>query len=129
MAEIRRLDPHDPLPEGPGKHLVVMRRFEEDDPDRRMVEIILTSQPGSVEQTRPMRPDGTPMSLKEAVASAREVAKTEGLDRIYVVDRTAGPREKDILQHHGDHSVHMDDLDDFDLEEGERGPDMRDLRG
>jgi hypothetical protein len=129
MAEIRRLDPHDPLPEGPGKHLVVMRRFEEDDPDRRMVEIILTSQPGSVEQTRPMRPDGTPMSLKEAVASARQVAETEGLDRIYVVDRTAGPREKDILQHHGDHSVHMDDLDDFDLEEGERGPDMRDLRG
>ena len=129
MAEIRRLDPHDPLPEGPGKHLVVMRRFEEDDPDRRMVEIILTSQPGSVEQTRPMRPDGRPMSLKEAVASAREVAETEGLDRIYVVDRTAGPREKDILQHHGDHSVHMDDLDDFDLEEGERGPDMRDLRG
>jgi hypothetical protein len=129
MGEIRRLDPHDPLPDGPGKHLVVLRRFEEDDPGRRLVEIILSSRPGGVERTRPMRPDGKPMNLKEAVESAREVARTESLDLIYVVDRTAGPREKDILQHHGDHSVHMEHLDDFDLEEGERGPDMRDRRG
>ena len=57
MAEIRRLDPHDPLPDGPGKHLVVLRRFEEDDPGRRLVEIILSSsRPGGVERTRPMRP-------------------------------------------------------------------------
>ena len=68
------------------------------------------------------------MSLKEAVHAAREVAKSEGLHLIYVLDRTAGPRERDILRHHGDHSVHMDRLDDFDLEEGERGPDMRDRR-
>ena len=42
---------------------------------------------------------------------------------------SAGPRERDILHHHGDHSVHMERLDDFDLEEGERGSDMRDRRG
>jgi hypothetical protein len=129
MAEIRRLDPHDPLPEGPGKHLIVLRRFQEDDPGRTLVEIILSSGPSSVERTRPMRPDGHPMGLKEAVRSACEVAKTEDLDVVYVVDRVAGPREKDILHHHGDHSVHMEQLDDFDLEEGERGSDMRDRRG
>jgi len=76
-----------------------------------------------------MRVDGRPMSLKEAIDSAREVARSEGLDVIYLVDRAAGPRERDILHHHGDHSVHMERLDDFDLEEGERGSDMRDRRG
>ncbi len=44
-----------------------------------------------------------------------------------VIDRTAGPRERDIQQHGGDHSIHMERLDDDDLEEGEAGPDMRDL--
>jgi len=129
MAEIRRLDPHDPLPEAPGKHLIVMRRFEEDDPGRTLIELILSSRPGGVERTRPVRADGRPMSLKEAIESAREVARSEGLDVIYLVDRAAGPRERDILHHHGDHSVHMERLDDFDLEEGERGSDMRDRRG
>jgi hypothetical protein len=129
MAEIRRLDPHDPLPDGPGKHLIVLRRFEEDEPGRTLVEIIRSSRPGSLEPARAVRADGRPMSLKEAIESAREVASTEGLDLIYIVDRVAGPRERDILHHHGDHSVHMEGLDDFDLEEGERGSDMRDRRG
>ena len=128
MTEIRRFDPHDPLPEGSGKHLVVLRRFEEDDPAHTLVELLLLNGREGSETSRPVRADGSPMSLKEAVHAAREVAKSEGLHLIYVLDRTAGPRERDILRHHGDHSVHMDRLDDFDLEEGERGPDMRDRR-
>ena len=128
MIEIRRMDPHDPVPEGPGGNLTVLRRFDEDEPRRTMVEIVLTTRAGEVERTRPLRSDGTPMSLKEAVEFARAVAEAEGLSTIHVIDRAAGPRERDILQHHGDHSVHMEKLDDFDLEEGERGSDMRDRR-
>ena len=54
------------------------------------------------------------------------VADEAGIAAVHVIDRTAGPRERDIQQHGGDHSVHMDRLDDDDMEEGERGPDMRD---
>ena len=67
MIEIRRMDPHDPVPEGPGGNLTVLRRFDEDEPRRTMVEIVLTTRAGEVERTRPLRSDGTPMGLKEAV--------------------------------------------------------------
>ncbi len=129
MLKIRMLQPHDPLPEGAGKTLTVLRRLEEDTPGRTTVEIILSGRPGAHETTTPMRPDGTPMNLREAVHSARAVAQSEGVEVIHVIDRAAGPRERDILRHHGDHSIHMDDLDDYDLEDGERGSDMRDRRG
>lgn len=129
MTEIRRLEPHDPLPEGPAKTLTVLRRLDEDAPDRTVVEIILTGTADGVETTRPMRADGAPMELREAVEAAREVARSEAIGIVHVIDRAAGPRERDILRHHGDHSVHMEKLEDFDLEDGERGSDMRDRRG
>jgi hypothetical protein len=65
------------------------------------------------------------MSLAEAVAAARRVADEAGIAVVQVIDRTAGPREHDIQLHGGDHSIHMERLDDDDLEEGEPGPDMR----
>jgi hypothetical protein len=127
MPEIRRLDPHDPLPEGHGKHLVVLRRFQEDEPGRTVVEIV--GERGGMGAHPSIHPDGRPMDLEEAVEAASRMAEARGLKLVYVIDRAAGPRERDILQHHGDHSVHMDGLDDFDLEDGERGPDMRDRHG
>ena len=42
------------------------------------------------------------------------------------MDRTAGAREQEVLSHGGDHSVNMASLSDDDLEDGERGSDMRD---
>ncbi len=125
MAEILTLNPHDPMPEG-GHSVVVMRRFDEDDPHQTMVEITLTHGRGLPERTRPTRPDGSAMDLEEAAEAARRIADEEGIATVQVIDRTAGPRERDIQQHGGDHSVHMDRLDDDDLDEGERGPDMRD---
>ena len=125
MAEIRRLNPHDPMPEG-GHAVVVMRRFDEDNPHKTVVEVTLTHRHGLPERTHPARPDGSAMSLDEAVEAARLVADEAGIEAVQVIDRTAGPRERDILQHGGDHTVHMDRLDDDDMEEGERGPDMRD---
>ncbi len=125
MAEIRTLNPHDPMPEG-GRSVIVMRRFDEDDPHRTVVEVTLTHGRGRPERTRPARADGSPMDLDEAADAARQVADQEGIATVQVIDRTAGPRERDIQQHGGDHSVHMDRLDDDDMEEGERGPDMRD---
>lgn len=124
MTETVRLAPHDPIPSGPAKHVVVLHRFDEDAPQRTITVITLTGHPD--ETTRPVHPDGRPMNLDEAIAAAQRVAESEGLSRVFVLDRTAGDREQDILQHGGDHSVHMDGLVDFDLEEGERGPDMRD---
>ncbi len=124
MTAIRTLEPHAPLPEG--RHVSVLRRFAEDNPDQVITEIVLGLRPGYTETANPARPDGTPMNLREAVEAAKRVAETEGITTVFVLDRTAGPREHEILEHGGDHSVDMAKLDDMDLEEGERGPDMRD---
>lgn len=124
MTEIVRLAPHDPIPSGPARHVVVIHRFDEDEPKRTITTILLTGHPD--ETTRPMGSDGQPMALGDAIEAAKRVAASEKLERVFVVDRTKGEREQDILRHGGDHSVHMDGLVDFDLEDGERGPDMRD---
>ena len=124
MTATRTLEPHAPLPEG--RHVSVLRRFDEDNPDRVITEIVLGTAPGRTETANPARPDGTPMPLDEAIEAAKRVAESENIATVFVLDRTAGPREHEILDHGGDHSVNMDKLDDMDLEEGERGPDMRD---
>jgi hypothetical protein len=125
MAQIRKLEPHDALPTG-GRNVTLLRRFEEDDPRRVVLELIISRGTGRGETRQALHADGRPMSVAEALHSARTLADAEKLDTVYVIDRLAGPRERDILRHHGDHSVHMGQLDDFDLEEGERGSDMRD---
>ena len=123
MTEIIHLAPHDPLPDG--KTVSVLRRFQEDDPDKATVEIVLSGKPSQI--THPHRPDGTPMLLDEAIAAARTVARQEGLGRVFVIDRMGGPREHDIMVHAGDHSIHMDRLLDTDEEDAVRGSDMRDI--
>ena len=127
MAETRWLNPHDPMPDY-GHHVVVMRRFDEDDPHKTVVEVTLTHAGAMAERTHPVHPNGAPMSLEEAITAANLIADEQGIAAVQVIDRTAGPRERDILQHGGDHSIHMGRLDDTDMEEGERGPDMRDRR-
>ncbi len=125
MIQVTTLAPHDPMPSGPQRHVVVLRRFEEDDPARTTIQILLTGR--TEESSHPHNPDGTPMHLDQAITAARKVAASEGLDRVFVLDRTGGPREHDILTHGGDHSIHMERLQDSDEEDGERGPDMRDI--
>ena len=124
MADIRTLNPHDPFPDH-GHHVVVLRRFDEDNPHKTVIEITLTHAKGLPERSHPKRPNGTEMSLDEAIAAASRVADNAGIAVVQVIDRTAGPRERDIQQHGGDHSIHMERLDDDDMEEGEPGPDMR----
>lgn len=128
MTEIRYLDPHDALPDDLGRHVLVLKRFDEDEPRRTVVELTLVTAPGRIEATRPMRPDGNPMSFEEAVEAGKLVAQSEGMTVVHAVDRTAGPREREILASGGDHTVDMDKLDDMDLEDGERGSDMYDVR-
>ena len=128
MTEITRLEPHDPLPEGSDRRVLVLQRFDEDDPRKTVIELHLAGGGVRAEATRPVSPDGALMQLEDAIDAACKVAETEGLGRVYVVDRTAGPREQEILAHKGDHSVNMEDLQDTDPEDGERGPDMRDRR-
>lgn len=124
MTNIRRLEPHAPLPET--RHVTVLRRFDEDDPDRVITEIVLGTAPGRSESANPATPDGRSMALPAAIEAAKRVAESEGIATVHVIDRTAGPREHEILDRGGDHSVGNAKLDDMDLEEGERGSDMRD---
>lgn len=125
MIEIRSLDPHDPLPEGRSHRVIVLRRFDEDNPRKIVTEITLTGEPGRSEVARPAHADGSPMSLDQVVSAAQEVARTEGIDHVFVLDRTAGRLEHEVVEHGGDHSFPGKKLDDTDLEDGETGPDMR----
>lgn len=124
MAEIRMLEPHDPLPSGHA--VIVMHRFDEDDPRLTMIELIVTNPDRSEETARLAHADGRSMTLGEAIEHAQLRARAEGLGVIYQVDRTRGRLEQDVLRHGGDHSFADTALDDDDMEEGERGPDMRD---
>ena len=128
MVETKNLAPHDPMPEGRGRRVIVLQRFDEDEPSTTVIELHLLGGGAAAEAVRPVRPDGTFMQLHDATEAAKAVAESEGLDVIYVLDRTAGPREQEILAHEGDHSVGMDTLQDTDPEDGEQGPDMRDRR-
>lgn len=125
MTQITYLSSHEAIPDGPDRTVTVLRRFEEDDPDRTTVQIILSGHPEQV--THPHRPDGTLMHLDEAIAVAQKVAEQEGIDRVYVLDRMQGPRERQIMRHAGDHSAGLAPVVDDDLEDGVVGSDMRDI--
>jgi hypothetical protein len=73
-------------------------------------------------------PDGRAAELDDAIMLGQSVAGRERIETVYVVDRTAGPRERAVIERHGDHSVGDASLDDDDMEDGERGSDMRDRR-
>ena len=53
-------------------------------------------------------------------------SRSRGLGRLYVVDRTAGAREQEVMQHHGDHSTGSALLSDTDEEDGVSGSSMLD---
>jgi hypothetical protein len=125
MTNTIYLAPHDAMPDGPDRTIVVLRRFDEDDPDKVSVQIILSGHPEEV--THPHRPDGTLMHFDEAIAAARIVAEQEGIGTVHVLDRLQGPRERQVLRHHGDHAAGVAPLADDDLEDGVIGSDMRDI--
>jgi hypothetical protein len=118
MVEIRRLNAHDPVPAG--RHVVVLRRFDAEDPHKTVTDIMVTHRTGLPETARP------DLDMPAILEAAKRVAQEEGIAVVQVIDRTAGPRERDVMQHGGDRSIHGEQLKDDDLEEGEPGPDMRD---
>jgi hypothetical protein len=125
MTEISTLDPHDPLPDGPA--IILMRRFEEDDPKQDMMEVIVIGADQSERTSRLLTSDGTPMPWEQAEQRIIADANEAGIAKLYRIDRTAGPREREVEEHDGDRTVGMDKLDDFDLEDGVKGSDMRDM--
>jgi hypothetical protein len=125
MPAIRRLAPHDPVPET-GRYLIVMRRFAEDAPRTTVTELIASDGHNAPVLTVPTDAGGTPLDFEAAVRAAAAQAERDGLPDVFAVDRTAGPREQEVLTHGGDHSVHAERLADTDLTEGEPGPDIRD---
>jgi hypothetical protein len=123
MVETIRLSPHDPVPDY-GNHALVLRHMGEDDPNAVVTEIVFYGPGGS--STAAHHADGTAMTLEEAVAAAEGLAAKRGIGRLYVVDRTAGRREQEVLKTHGDHSFPGEVLDDTDPEDGVSGSDIRD---
>ncbi len=124
MTRIIDLAPHDPLPGGPA--LVLLRRFEEDNPKQIMLEIIALDDHHTESNARLTDQAGLPLSWEDATARACAMADEASFPTLFRIDRIAGPREQEIAAHGGDHSTNMQNLDDFDLEDGEPGPDMRD---
>nr|WP_321983883.1 hypothetical protein [uncultured Lichenicoccus sp.] len=126
MAKIIDLAPHDPLPNGPA--VVVMRRFEEDDPKTVMIELIAIDTDRSEGNARMTDAQGAPLSWGEATRQASTRAHEARIETIYRIDRTAGPVERAITAHGGDHTA-SPDMVDSDYEDGEIGGDMRDRSG
>ena len=62
--------------------------------------------------TAAVNPDGTGMEFEDAVRLAVSQADDRGYKTVYAVDRTAGPREREILAHDGDHTTGMERLVD-----------------
>ncbi len=118
MTDIIRLEPHDPLPETKPFALVI-RRFGEDDPRAVVTEIdFMGAHPA---MSVAAAPDGTPLAWEDAVQGARREAEERGFAKLYAVDRTAGRREKAIIDRGGDHGTHGDALSDTDEEDGIAG--------
>jgi hypothetical protein len=128
MPRIVNLAPHDPLPDQSAPHVLVMRRFGEDDPHVIYTEVTTTRGPGRSHSAPAVMPDGRAAELDDAIMLGKSVAERERIEAVYVVDRTAGPRERAVIERNGDHSVGDAPLDDDDMEDGERGSDMRDRR-
>ena len=124
MTEIIDLSPHAPLPDGPA--LVLLRRFEEDDPRRVMIEIVALDSHHTESNARMTDEGGRPPSWEDATARALRSAADARFTTLYRIDRLAGPREAEIASHGGDHSTNMEELEDTDPEDGEPGTDMRD---
>ena len=122
MVEVRRLAPHDPLPES-GPYVVAMRRLAEDDPDGTVTIIAIVrctkQEDGSSslrddDGTIALRHDGTPMEFEEAIKAAQALAKSKHIKLVCAVDRTLGPLETEVLAHHGDHGFASETLEDED---------------
>ncbi len=123
MTKTILLAPHDPIPE-PGAHGLVLRHLGEDSPVAIVTEIIFHGPNGG--STAARRPDGSLMPLQEALDAALIEAKHRGIGTIYVLDRTKGQREQEVLQAHGMHNFANDKLSDTDPEDGVKGSDLRD---
>jgi len=123
MAKVIHLAPHDPIPD-PGAHGLVLRRLGEDDPTAIVTEIIFYGPGGGA--TAAHKSDGSPMTLKEAVNHARSAADSHHASAIYVLDRTKGEREQEVIRSKGAHNFPADILSDFDTEDDVLGSDLRD---
>ena len=123
MTKTILLAPHDPIPE-PGAHGLVLRHLGEDNPTAIVTEIIFHGPEGG--STAAHRPDGSSMPLQEALDAALIEAKHRGIATIYVLDRTKGQREQEVLRAHGLHNFANDVLSDTDVEDGVKGSDLRD---
>ncbi len=123
MAKVIYLAPHDPIP-APGAHALVLRRLGEDDPTAIVTEIIFYGADGG--STPAHKRDGSTMTLKEAVNHAQSTAPRHQAAIIYVLDRTKGEREQEVIRAHGAHNFPADVLSDTDPEDDEPGSDIRD---
>ncbi len=124
MTAFTTLEPHAALPDGPA--IILLQRFEEDDPHLTMMELIVIHANQSEETSRLLDAEGLPLDLQKARARATQQAAESGIAALYFIDRTAGPRERVVAAHGGDRSHRLDELSDTDEADGVTGSDMRD---
>jgi hypothetical protein len=124
MAEVRRLAPHDPVPEG-GRYMLVLRRFGEDAPDVALTEIVMADGSEPPVLRAALDAKGVPLDFETTVRRAAAEADRQGYALVYAVDRTAGPQERAVLAHRGDRATGMAHFADSDPEDGAFGADMR----
>lgn len=105
---------------------MVLRRFGEDDPSSVVTELIVDDGHSPPRRSVVVGPKGAAAALDAAVREAIEQAGRHHIRVVYAVDRTAGERERSVLEHGGDHSFGSARLEDTDPEDGESGTDMRD---
>jgi hypothetical protein len=125
MTRIIRLQPHEQLPET-GQYVVLMRRLGEDDPNAVVTELIVSDGQAPPMAEPVVNAAGEALDFEAAIKVAAQRGEAMRLRQVYVVDRTAGHREHEVLDHHGDHAWRSETLSDTDPEDGERGTSLRD---
>ena len=76
--QTKTLEPHAPLPEGPARRVVVLRRFDEDSPRDTVIELHLQGGGGPAEATRPHGPDGVTLDWGQAIEAAQGGGRERG---------------------------------------------------
>jgi len=119
MAKIVILNPHDPLP-ARRRDAVLLRRFGEDDKSAIVTELDFAG-------AHPVMYFDAALAWGDILRAAYRSTVQHGLTHLYVVNRTAGPREAEVVLHHGDHGAFAGVLEDVDVADGVRGATMLDL--
>jgi hypothetical protein len=97
MAEIIELAPHDPLPASANRYVLVLARFDDDDPHQVVVEVDVHNPNGRDRDIAEGYSDLGRPRFADAVDWAVRYADERGISTVVTVDRTAGRSERQVV--------------------------------